>query len=186
MLTPLADWRATGGVCSASQDPHDLHDAWRVHHPALTDFTHTGTGGFSSARLDRWLLSADVMEWVRACEILHGLPGDHCAVSVRLQAPQGVLRGPGCWRMPLGVLDDPDFINLVRARLFEFRMQHPVHDPQAATAPTSSPANTSPLPPASAFFFFFFFFEGKPALYYTGGCNTGSGKLTARVTAELD
>ena len=131
------------------EERHDLHDAWRVHHPALTDFTHTGTGGFSSARLDRWLLSADVMEWVRACEILHGLPGDHCAVSVRLQAPQGVLRGPGCWRLPLGVLDDPDFINLVRARLFEFRMQHPVHDPQTATAPASSPANTSPLPPAS-------------------------------------
>jgi hypothetical protein len=37
-----------------------------------------------------------------------------------------------------------------------------------------------------AIIFFFFFFEGKPALYYTKGCSTGSGKLKARVAAELD
>ena len=131
------------------EEQHDLHDAWRVHHPGLTDFTHTGTGGFSSARLDRWLLSAGVMEWVQACEILHGLPGDHCAVSVQLQAPHGVLRGPGSWRMPYGVLDDPAYINLVRARLFEFHMQHPVRDPRPATIPASSAATSSPLPPAT-------------------------------------
>ena len=127
------------------EEHHGLCDVWREHNPDLVDFTHTGTGGCSSARLDRWLLSSDMLLWARSCEIVHGLPGDHCGVSLHLEAPLGILRGPGTWHMPLGVLDDPAYPPYLRARLFEFDMLHPVRAPHRA--PPSPPPHPLPPPP---------------------------------------
>lgn len=128
------------------EEHHDLQDAWRLRHQGEVDFTHTGTGGYSSARLDRWLLSPEVMDWVKGCDILHGLPGDHCGVSLQLAAPHGVLRGSGAWHFPLGVLDDPAYASLFRARLLEFRMGHPVRQSAAPLQPTTTPASASHPP----------------------------------------
>ncbi|GAB4815380.1 hypothetical protein N2152v2_002426 [Parachlorella kessleri] len=66
---------------------HGLVDAWRHLHPDGPGVTHVaanGTGS-SAARLDRWYVAAPLLPWVRACDIVHRLPGDHLGVELAAQ-----------------------------------------------------------------------------------------------------
>ncbi|GAB4822218.1 hypothetical protein N2152v2_009264 [Parachlorella kessleri] len=74
---------------------HGLVDAWRHLHPDGPGVTHVaanGTGS-SAARLDRWYVAAPLLPWVRACDIVHGLPGDHMGVELRLQQHEAAAAG---------------------------------------------------------------------------------------------
>ena len=87
---------------------HGLVDAWRHLHPgqrAFTHVTHNGAGA-SAARLDRWYASSTLLPWVRECEMVEGLPGDHVGVSITLAPEATLARGPGRWRFPLPLLQD--------------------------------------------------------------------------------
>lgn len=107
---------------------HGLVDAWRHLHPgqsAFTHVTHNGAGA-SAARLDRWYASATLLPWVRGCEMVEGLPGDHVGVSLTLAPEATLARGPGRWRFPLHLLQDKDYCTLVHTRTRLFLESHPL------------------------------------------------------------
>ncbi|GAB4814242.1 hypothetical protein N2152v2_001288 [Parachlorella kessleri] len=107
---------------------HGLVDAWRHLHPDGPGVTHVaanGTGS-SAARLDRWYVAAPLLPWVRACDIVHGLPGDHLGVELVLQPPVTLPCGKGRWRLPLPLLQDKVYCTGVVDRVHGFLAAHPL------------------------------------------------------------
>ncbi|GAB4819613.1 hypothetical protein N2152v2_006659, partial [Parachlorella kessleri] len=107
---------------------HGLVDAWRHLHPDGPGVTHVaanGTGS-SAARLDRWYVAAPLLPWVRACDIVHGLPGDHLGVELVLQPPVTLPCGKGRWRLPLHLLQDKVYCTGVVDRVRGFLAAHPL------------------------------------------------------------
>lgn len=105
------------GSAVLQQLMHDFHlaDAWRVKHPSLLEFTHVATADRSSAaRLDRWLVSRDVMPFVTSAAHVQGAPGDHTAVVLVLSPPNLPAAGPGLWRFPVHLLQHPEYSTEIR------------------------------------------------------------------------
>lgn len=105
-----------------------LVDVWRSLHPTGLDFTHTSTSGSCSTRLDRWLVSSSLLPVMPAADILHGFPGDHCAVSLTLTCSVAP-RGPGRWSFPLPLLHDSTFSSGLQDHIRLFLATHPLHLP---------------------------------------------------------
>ena len=74
--------------------------------PGIRDITHTCASDHSGGRLDRWLLSSDLIQSVHSTDIHSGLPGDHLGVVVRIQADSVLSKGPTPWVFPLELVDD--------------------------------------------------------------------------------
>ena len=103
-----------------------LTDIWRDNHPSDIDFTHTSVSTGTSARLDRWLISHSLRTLVRSTSIVHGFPGDHCAVAVSL-ACEGDSRGPGLWCFPLSLLQDEPFARFLSHHILHFLATNQLH-----------------------------------------------------------
>ena len=96
-VTPNALGRRRTGYLGGLQlveETYGLTDVWRDQHPGERAITHVCASDRSGARLDRWLLSLDVLHVAQQSEIWEGLPGDHLGVTLRLQAPSDSCRGP--------------------------------------------------------------------------------------------
>lgn len=88
---------------------HGLVDAWRHLHPGRRAATHFPAGA-RGARLDRWYVSAPILDGVSSANILHDFPGDHLAVDITISPPGFTIpSGPGRFRLPLHHLSDPVF-----------------------------------------------------------------------------
>lgn len=112
----------------AVQVGHGLVDVWRHLHAQGAGVTHVAANGAgaSAARLDRWYVSAPLLPWVRACEVVHGLPGDHLGVELTLAPPVTLPCGKGRWRLPLHLLEDLAYNAGLTARVAAFLASHPV------------------------------------------------------------
>ena len=125
----------TGGLEAIEQE-FALVDAWRQLHPRGVDFTHLITSGASSARLDRWLVSAPLLSQTHACAVsaTTGMPGDHHPVTLALKPVVTLPRGPGVWCFPTQLLDDPGFCTHIEHILDTC----PIVDLPAAEAPAAA------------------------------------------------
>ena len=90
---------------------HDLVDVWREQHAGEQAFTHWSRPARSGARLDRWLVSANLLHITEpTCHVLPaaGIHSDHLPVTMHLTvATHEVLRGKGVRAFPLLLLNMP-------------------------------------------------------------------------------
>ena len=115
-----------------------LGDAWGHLHPSTpgaTMFTHVAStpAGPTMARLDRWLVSQDLLggqPWVRAVRVLSpgALPGDHMAVDMRLAPPHAPPPRPGVWSLRCELVQSPAFRSCMTAAIAQ-HLQLPYADP---------------------------------------------------------
>ena len=106
-----------------------LHDVWRERNGTARTFTHVSSSG-TSARLDRWMVSEQLLAWVspgpHAAGQTVGYPGDHLGVTLSLTIPGSLVPGQGAWRLSLHLLDDQQLCNTITTRLPEFAAAHPI------------------------------------------------------------
>ena len=108
------------------EETFSLKDAWREQHPGIKEITHTCASDRSGARLDRWLISTDMIQSVHSTDIYSGLPGDHLGVVVRIQAMTASARGPLPWTFPLQLIDDADYTSELHGLLQRTLEERPV------------------------------------------------------------
>ena len=128
-VTPNAAGRRRTGYVQGLQlveDTFGLTDAWREQHPGVRQITHTCAADSSGARLDRWLVSTDILHHVRHTDIIMGLPGDHLGVVITIHSPTGQSRGPAPWSFPMQLLDDPAYVAELTDLVQQTLQQHPV------------------------------------------------------------
>ena len=101
-------------------DPPRLADVWRVANPDTADFTHKSAAHHTGARLDRWLVSAGLLQGGAAQSsicALHPLESDHLPVSLTLELPGRPLVGKGLSALAPAQLDVPEVRRAIEAAI---------------------------------------------------------------------
>ena len=60
-------------------------------------------------RLDNWLISDNLRDFVELTEIIPAVRTDHDAISLELGQLENELKGPGNWKMSCSLLDDEEY-----------------------------------------------------------------------------
>ena len=87
----------------------DLVDIWRSKNPDAKSFTWSQKSSPVFCRLDYWLISNNLSDFVELTEIIPAVRTDHDAISLELGKLENELKGPGNWKMNCSLLDDEDY-----------------------------------------------------------------------------
>ena len=90
-----------------------LVDVWRNLHPGSREFTWFNSSFSSGSRLDKFLVSRELLSPVVECNISPRPISDHDFVSLVFDIPTGVKRGPGVWTFNNSLLKDKDFCTTI-------------------------------------------------------------------------
>ena len=91
-----------------------LVDVWRKRNPKAREFTWFNANFSIGSRLDKFLITKDLLPSVDKCDILPCPFSDHDCVFLAFDVPEGIKYGPGVWKLNNSFLDDKDFCDLIR------------------------------------------------------------------------
>ena len=93
---------------------HDLVDTWRIHNPDKLQFTwHSNTKLSIYSRLDYFLISDNLLNYVLKSNIKPGYKSDHSIVELNFDFIQQK-RGPGYFKLNNSLLLEPNYQNNIR------------------------------------------------------------------------
>ena len=101
----------------------DLIDIFRVNHPKLKRYSWSRPSPFTLRRLDFFLISNSLMDYVAVSDILPSHLSDHRPVRIRFEPLNPLPRGAGIWKFNSTYLKDPEF--MAKANVF---LEKVVHD----------------------------------------------------------
>ena len=84
-------------------------DIWRSKNPDAKSFTWSQKSPPVFCRLDYWLISNNLSDFVELTEIIPAVRTDHDAISLELGKLENELKGPGNWKMNCSLLDDEEY-----------------------------------------------------------------------------
>ena len=123
-LNPILDKR--GGIMiprksvvesiETLQNELDLVDIWRVKHPLTKSYTWSQKSPTILCRLDFWLISNNLCDFVDSTDIIPAIRTDHAAISI-VFGKIGKAKGPGMWKMNASLLDDEEYLNYLDANI---------------------------------------------------------------------
>ena len=90
-----------------------LVDVWRNLHPGSREFTWFNSSLSIGSRLDKFLVSRELLSPGVECNISPCPISDHDFVSFVFDIPTGVKRGPGVWNFNNSLLKDKDFCTTI-------------------------------------------------------------------------
>ena len=90
-----------------------LVDVWRNLHPGSREFTWFNSSFSIRSRLDKFLVSRELLSPGVECNISPCPISDHDFVSLVFDIPTGVKRGPGVWTFNNSLLKDKDFCTTI-------------------------------------------------------------------------
>ena len=104
----------------------NLVDTWRENNKLKRQFTwkrKLPNGIIQSARLDFFLVSENMMQYVFEDNISSGYRSDHSVVSLSLRFNQNN-RGKGFWKFNNSLLGDIIYVNLVKTTILDVKKQY--------------------------------------------------------------
>jgi len=103
----------------------DLVDPWRCNNKNVRRFTWRQTRPFKQSRLDFFLISEELLNFVKNTNILPGYRTDHSLVSINF-CFSDLDRGKGYWKFNNSLLKDLDYVNLVKSTIKNVIIQYVV------------------------------------------------------------
>ena len=98
------------------QNELDLVDIWRVKHPLTKSYTWSQKSPTILCRLDFWLISNNLCDFVDSTDIIPAIRTDHAAISI-VFGRIGEAKGPGMWKMNASLLDDDEYLKYLGANI---------------------------------------------------------------------
>ena len=89
----------------------DLVDIWRIKNPQTKSFTWSQRSPLIFCRLDYWLISNNLHDWVKATNIIPAIRTDHSAIYLEFGNVDKEAKGPGFWKMNTSILKDEEYID---------------------------------------------------------------------------
>ena len=116
-------WKPTNysNLVLTTMDMFDLVDIQRVRHPKLCKFTYESKSLKMKSRLDFFLVAKNLTKSVRNSEIYPSIAPDHKAIYISLSWSSETPRGPGLWKFNNTLLNDEQYIALIRSTYAEAR-----------------------------------------------------------------
>ena len=103
---------------------NNLQDVWRCQNPNQSQFTWRNNSLKIQCRLDYWLVSKDLSNFVKDSTIIKYTLSDHSAIILNLQSKEYIQRGPGFWKINNSLLADEKFVQELSNRIPDFKTKH--------------------------------------------------------------
>ena len=104
------------------QNELDLVDIWRVKNPETRSYTWSQKSPTILCRLDFWLISNNLCDFVNSTDIIPAIRTDHAAISLIL-GEIGEAKGPGMWKMNVSLLYDEEYLNYLRVNIAKWKLE---------------------------------------------------------------
>ena len=106
-------------------ESYNLRDIWRNQNPELSRFTWRNKSLKVQCRLDYFLISDELSNLTKICDILLAPESDHSAISIHIQSEALAQRkGPGFWKFNTALLQDEFYIDTLRINIPEFKSKY--------------------------------------------------------------
>ena len=92
------------------QDGLDLVDIWRTKNPETKSDTWSQKSPAIFCRLDYWLISNNLFDYVQSTGINPAVKTDHAAIDLCISDIVDEVKGPGMWKLNVSLLDDKDYL----------------------------------------------------------------------------
>ena len=102
-----------------------MSDIWRMQHATKRSFTWRRSSPLKLARLDFFLVSADIMRKVIGSDILAGYRSDHSLISIEINENVQNKRGL-FWKFNNALLKDSTYIELINKEIEDVKQQYAV------------------------------------------------------------
>ena len=99
-----------------------LVDVWRNLHPSSREFTWFNSSFSIRSRLDKFLVSRELLSPGVECNISPSPISDHDFVSLAFNIPTGIKRGPGVWNFNNSLMKDKDFCATIE-KLIDYHLR---------------------------------------------------------------
>ena len=99
-----------------------LVDVWRNLHPGSREFTWFNSSRSIRSRLDKFLVSRELLSPGVECNISPCPISDHDFVSLAFDIPTGIKRGPGVWNFNNSHMKDKDFCATIE-KLIDYHLR---------------------------------------------------------------
>ena len=111
-------------LISTTMEMLDLVDSQRVRHPKLRKFTYESKSLKLKSRIDFFLIAKTFTIKVKTTEIYPSIAPDHNAIYILLTLSHKCPRGPGFWKFNNTLLDDAQYVNMVRNTYVQTRSSY--------------------------------------------------------------
>ena len=115
--------KKSANVVEKLKNNFGLVDPWRVYNPNKLSYTWQRKNPIKQARLDFFLISSELMTFVRNVNILPGYRTDHSYIELELQLST-FKKGKGFWRFNNSLLKDPVYVNKVKECILETKREY--------------------------------------------------------------
>ncbi len=88
---------------------HNIVDAWRARNPNLKQFSWFKPNGNSKLRIDYWLNSYSLIDFIEVISISAAPLTDHCCISISFYSGKRESRNKGYWKFNADLLKHKDF-----------------------------------------------------------------------------
>lgn len=88
----------------------DLQDLWRIKNPTLKSFTWSHPTKLQFSRIDYWLTSSSLQDFIGNIDIVSGVKSDHSAITFSFCKQSKDLRGPGFWKFNSQLIEDENYV----------------------------------------------------------------------------
>ena len=94
---------------------YQIQDIWRVKNPLASRYTwRRNNPSRVSSRLDYWLSSENLFDYVTDCDIIPCVKSDHSAVTLQLNSFESNAKGRGYWKLNTSYLTEEAYIKGIR------------------------------------------------------------------------
>ena len=103
------------------QNELDLIDIWRIKLPQMSSYTWSQKSPQVFCRLDYWLGSNNLQDFVKSTGIISAIKTDHAAIDLVLTKSDEGTKGPGFWKMNVSQLEDEDYFIDLKLRFHQWK-----------------------------------------------------------------
>ena len=103
------------------QNELDLINIWRIKHPHTSSYTWSQKSPQVFCRLDYWLVSNNLQDFVKSTDIIHAIKTDHVAIDLVLTKLDQYVRGSGFWKMNVSLLEDEVYLEDLKLRIPQWK-----------------------------------------------------------------
>ncbi|KAL9978190.1 hypothetical protein ACROYT_G015684 [Oculina patagonica] len=110
---------------------YDLVDIWRIRNPDKRQFTWRQKRPWVQRRLDYWLISDCLQDFIEHADIIPSIKSDHSAITLQINAIEDKVCGPSHWVFNSSLLEDDTYIDLICSSLKVWLKEfEDIHDKQ--------------------------------------------------------
>ena len=109
--------RRTINYLNEIMEQDDLCDIWRIQNPDKRQYTWRQKTPFIQRRLDFYLISNSLQSIIHKTSIISSTATDHSAIKLEVLSPEQVFSGPSHWRFNVSLLDNTEYVTLVREHI---------------------------------------------------------------------